>query len=147
MEQKMPVIPIDIYEVFEEKFGKEGARKIVKGFEAIISDATDYKWKTTKDELLEAIRKEFVSKEAFDEKINWLKTHLEEKIENTKIDLEGKIENIRVDLEGKIENIRVNLENTKNELNQKFNFMIIILIIALTLMNPAVAELIKNLIR
>lgn len=60
----MPVtLPIEVYEALERGLGKEDARKIVKSLEVVISDATDYKWKTTKDELLDAIRKEFVTKE------------------------------------------------------------------------------------
>ena len=41
----------------------------------------------------------------------------------------------KTELEGKIE-----------RLNQKFNFMIILLVLALTLMNPVAAEIIKNLL-
>ena len=67
----MPVtLPIDVYEVFEGAFGKEGAHKIVKSLESAISDAIDYKWKVTKDELLNAIRKEFVTRELFEEMFN-----------------------------------------------------------------------------
>ena len=67
----MPVtLPIDVYEVFEGAFGKEGAHKIVKSLESAISDAIDYKWKVTKDELLNAIRKEFVTRELFEERFN-----------------------------------------------------------------------------
>lgn len=46
------------------------------------------------------------------------------------------LEIVRVDMEGKID-----------KLSQKFNFMIILLIIALTLMNPVVAEIIKGWVR
>jgi hypothetical protein len=67
----MPVtLPIDVYEVFEEAFGKDGAHKVVKSLESVISDSTDYKWNVTKDELLDAIRKEFVTRELFEEKFN-----------------------------------------------------------------------------
>ncbi|MBI5184191.1 MAG: hypothetical protein HZA01_00465 [Nitrospinae bacterium] len=107
-------IPVDVYEEFEKGLGKEGARKIVKGLEAVISDFTEYKWKVTKDELLGAIRKEFLTKELFEEKINTL----------------------RIELEGKVD-----------KLNQKFNFMIILMIIALTLMNPVMAEVIKGFLK
>jgi hypothetical protein len=51
----MPVtLPIEVYEAFEKGFGKEDAKKVVKSLEATISEATEYKWKTTKDELLDA---------------------------------------------------------------------------------------------
>jgi hypothetical protein len=44
--------------------------KMVKSLEVAISDITEYKWKTTKDELLDAMRKEFVTKEFFEERLN-----------------------------------------------------------------------------
>jgi hypothetical protein len=48
----MPVtLPLEIYETFEEKFGKTDARKLVKSFETAISDVTEYKWAVTRDEL------------------------------------------------------------------------------------------------
>ncbi|MBI5186729.1 MAG: hypothetical protein HZA01_13525 [Nitrospinae bacterium] len=118
-------IPVDVYEEFEKGLGNESARKVVKGLEAVISDFTEYKWKVTKDELLGAIRKEFVTRELFEERMNTLK-----------VELEGKIEQSRTELEGKID-----------KLNQKFNFMIILMIIALTLMNPVMAEVIKGFLK
>ena len=57
-------------------------------------------------------------------------------IGQNKEELLGIMKQIKVELEGKIE-----------KLNQKFNFMIILMIIALTLMNPVVAEIIKGLIK
>jgi len=68
----------------------------------------------------------------------------------TKADLhltEGKMETIRVDLEGKMEAMRVGLEAKFDGLNQKLNFMIILMLLALTLMNPVVADLIKGALR
>jgi len=48
----MPVtLPLEIYETFEEKFGKADARKLVKSFETAIGDFSDYKWAVTRDEL------------------------------------------------------------------------------------------------
>jgi len=61
---------------------------------------------------------------------------LYEKTEKDKAELLGIIKQNKVELEGKIE-----------KLNQKFNFMIILMIIALTLMNPVVADIIKGLIK
>ncbi|MBI5186440.1 MAG: hypothetical protein HZA01_12045 [Nitrospinae bacterium] len=92
-------IPVDVYEEFEKGLGK--------------------------DELLGAIRKEFVTRELFEERMNTLK-----------VELEGKIEHSRTELEGKID-----------KLNQKFNFIIILMIIALTLMNPVMAEVIKGFLK
>jgi len=61
---------------------------------------------------------------------------LYEKTEKDKAELLGIIRQNKVELEGKIE-----------KLNQKFNLMIILMIIALTLMNPVVADIIKGLIK
>ncbi len=46
-----------------------------------------------------------------------------------------------------METLRTELERKIKRLNQKFNFMIVLLIIALALMNPVVAEIIKSLIK
>ncbi len=118
----MPVtIPLEVYEEFEKGLGKEGAKKVIKGLESVISEATEYKWKVTKDELLDAIRKEFVTRELFEERINALR-----------IELEGKIELVKADVK---------------RIDMKLNFLIILMIIALTLMNPVMAEIIKNLLK
>jgi len=93
---------------------KEGAKKVIKALEATISDAIDYRWATTKEEILNAIRREFVTRDVFEERINALKAELEGKI--AKID-------------------------------QKLNFLIILMFIALTLMNPVVAEILKRLLK
>ncbi|MFN3480083.1 MAG: hypothetical protein ACK415_06815 [Thermodesulfovibrionales bacterium] len=197
----MPVtLPLEVYEALERGLGKEDARTVVKSLETTISEATEYKWATTKEELLNAIRREFVTRELFEEKINGIraemfgiKADLEGKIENVRTDLEGKIESVRTDLEGKIEsvrlemhgfkadiegkiesvraemhgikadlegkieNVRVNLEgkieNVRTGLGAeikrvdlKLNFLIILMVIALTLMNPVAAEIIKQLL-
>jgi hypothetical protein len=55
-------LPIEVYETFEKGFGKEDAKKVVRSIETTITELTEYKWKTTKDEILEAMRKEFATK-------------------------------------------------------------------------------------
>jgi len=50
-------------------------------------------------------------------------------------------------LEQKMETYRVYLDGRIDKLNQKFNFVIILIIIALALMHPAAAEAIKNLLK
>ncbi|KJU86072.1 hypothetical protein MBAV_001732 [Candidatus Magnetobacterium bavaricum] len=42
--------------------GSEDAKRVVKAFETTISDLTEYKWKTSKDELLTEMKKEFATK-------------------------------------------------------------------------------------
>ncbi len=75
--------------------------------------------------------------------MNTLRIELEGKIENVRVGLEGKIENVRVGLEGKIELVKTDIKR----LDMKLNFLIILMIIALTLMNPVMAEIIKNLLK
>lgn len=118
----MPVtLPIDVYEVFEGAFGKEGAHKVIKSLESAISDATDYKWKVTKDELLDAIRKEFVTREFFEERFNNLRTEMNE---------------------------RFNVMDEKlKSLNFKLNIFIAIALIALTLANPTFVKLIEKIFK
>ncbi|MBF0520852.1 MAG: hypothetical protein HQK92_14165 [Nitrospirae bacterium] len=55
-------LPIEIYEAFEKTLGKEDAKAVVKGLEATISDNAEYKWKTTKEELLNDLEKRFATK-------------------------------------------------------------------------------------
>jgi predicted DNA-binding protein len=87
----MPVrLPLEVYETLEKAVGKEDATAIVKSIETAISEATDYKWSTTKEELLDAMRKEFVTKDVFNEKINVLKEEMTSKIELTRLSLDKK---------------------------------------------------------
>jgi len=162
----MPVtLPLEVFEALEKGLGKDDARAVVKSIEATISEATEYKWATTKDELLDAIRREFVTKEEFRADIARLEgsvrediarlegsgkediARLEGEIKALRGDLGGEIKALRVDLGGEIKTVRVELEGKIERLNQKFNFMIILLVIALTLMNPVMAEIIKRLLR
>lgn len=46
----MPVkLTATIFDLFSQTFGRDNALKVVKELENIISDATDYKWATTKE--------------------------------------------------------------------------------------------------
>jgi hypothetical protein len=111
---------------------KEGAKKVIKALEATISDAIDYRWATTKEEILNAMRREFVTRDVFEERMNALRSELLGKIEA----LYEKTEKDKAELEGKIAKI-----------DQKLNFMIILMFIALTLMNPVVTEILKRLLK
>jgi hypothetical protein len=60
----MPVtLPIEVYEVLERVVGKENAKVVIKSIESTISENTEYKWKVSKDEILDVMRKEFVTKD------------------------------------------------------------------------------------
>jgi hypothetical protein len=49
--------------------------------------------------------------------------------------------------DGKMNTLKVELKGKVDKLNQKLNFMIILMIIALTLMNPVMAEVIKGFLK
>jgi len=67
----MPVtLPIEIYETLERTVGKEGAKAVIKSIESTISEFTEYKLRASKDELLDVMRKEFVTKDFFEERVN-----------------------------------------------------------------------------
>jgi len=118
----MPVtLPLEVYEALEKGLGKEDARIVVKSLEAVIGDEVVNKWHQTKEELKTELLKEVATKA---------------ELENVRLEILGRMDKDKAELEGKIE-----------KLNQKFNFMIILMIIALTLMNPVVAEIIKGLIK
>jgi predicted DNA-binding protein len=87
----MPVrLPLEVYETLEKAVGKEDATAIVRSIETAISEATDYKWATTKEELLDAMRKEFVTKNEFIEKMNVLEEKMTGKIDFARLSLDKK---------------------------------------------------------
>ncbi|MBF0537954.1 MAG: hypothetical protein HQL03_06840 [Nitrospirae bacterium] len=53
-------LPIEVYEAFEKGLGYEESKDVVKAFETAISDITDYKWHTNREEILSEVRKEFL---------------------------------------------------------------------------------------
>jgi DNA repair exonuclease SbcCD ATPase subunit len=219
-------ISMEALEVLEDKLGKEGAKAFIRSIDEIISEITELKWKTSKEELLNAIREEFINKNIFEERtrsieerVNFSRSELEAKIENVRVELEkakaeldAKIEKVRSELEAKIEKVRLEVDKIKSELDtkidkvkseldekiervraellseiekvraeverlkieidakidkvkadigseirklesqiqrsdMKLNFLIILTIIAIALMNPVVAEIIKSLLK
>ncbi|KJU84965.1 hypothetical protein MBAV_002840 [Candidatus Magnetobacterium bavaricum] len=59
-----------MYEALEKTIGRDDAKRVVKGsatpgsmaFETTISEVTEYKWKTSKDELLSEMERRFATK-------------------------------------------------------------------------------------
>jgi predicted nucleic acid-binding Zn-ribbon protein len=83
--------------------------------------------------------------------IDNVRTGLKGEIENLRTELKGiraefrsEIENVRLEFRGEIAKVRTELQSQIDKLNMKLNFLIILVIIVLTLMNPVVAELIKK---
>jgi ribosome-associated translation inhibitor RaiA len=192
-------------EVLESKLGKAEAKAFVRAVDEVISQITEIKWKTTKDELLSAIREEFINKNVFEErtsaiqqsinsskselitridgvnagltakiegvraelieKIEGVRAELTEKIEGVKMELNARIDGVRAELTEKIEGAKAelsaNLDKVKSDIesqirklesqiqktDMKLNFLIVLTIIAITLMNPVVAEIIKSLLK
>ncbi|KJU85482.1 membrane protein [Candidatus Magnetobacterium bavaricum] len=56
------ILPLEVYESFEKVLGHDDAKGIVKALEATISDLTEYKWKTSEEELLSEMEKKFATK-------------------------------------------------------------------------------------
>ncbi|MBI5186119.1 MAG: hypothetical protein HZA01_10400 [Nitrospinae bacterium] len=113
-------LPLEIYEILERKVGRDEAKEVIR-----IIDAS-----------LDAIEKraEGVA----------LQKKLESKDELAK-ELATKADMAR--LEGKMDADIARLEGRFEKLNQKLNFMIVLMVIALTLMNPVMAEVIKGFMK
>lgn len=117
-------ITIELLQLLEDKLGKEEGRKVASAIEVgleVIEKKAEGVALQKKLELKDELSKELASKSD---------------LAATEARLEGKIDVVKVELEGKIA-----------KLDQKFNFMIILMIIALTLMNPVAAEIIKKALK
>ncbi len=141
-----PSKTIDLLYSLEEKVGKEEGRRIVEAFveglEAIEERAEALAIQK-KLELKDELTKELVTKAEFYGETRLIR----QEMQTIKTGLEGKIDRVKTELEGKIDRVKTELEGKIAKLDQKFNFMIVLMIIALTLMNPVAAELIKKALR
>ena len=132
----MPVtIPIEAYEELEKGLGKEGAKKVVKALESVISDATEYKWKVSKEEIIDAMRKESDNMRG---EFNGLRGEFN--------GLRNVFDGLKVELRKEFVTKELFVSELKR-VEMKLNFLIILMIIALTLMNPVMAEIIKGLLK
>ncbi len=125
------MLTIDLLHTLNEKLGKEEAKRLVEAIEANyevidkkIEGSTLQRRLEIRDELIKelASRADLLAVEA---------------------KLEGKIDTIRQEMQ----TIKVELDGKITRLEQKFPFLIVLNIIALTLMNPVAAEIIKGLLR
>lgn len=135
-------ISIEILQLLEDKLGKEEGRKVAEAIEIgleIIEKKADAVALQKKLELKDELTKELASKAD----ILLLK---EEFFGETK-SIRKEMQIIKTELEGKIDFVKTELEGKIAKLDQKFNFMIILMIIALTLMNPVAAEVIKRFLK
>jgi hypothetical protein len=117
MEEQMPVtLPIEIYETLERTVGKEGAKAVIKSIENTISEFTEYKLRTSKDELLDIMRKEFVTKDFFEERLNALREELIGIMRQDKAELLGIMRQDKAELLGKIDALYEKTEKDKAEI-------------------------------
>ena len=117
-------LPLDVYHLLEDRIGREQAGKVASAIEIgfdLIEKKADAVALQKKLELRDELTRELATKAD---------------LRLTESGLEGKMETIKVGLEAKIDG-----------LNQKLNFMIVLMILALTLMNPVAAEIIKGALR
>jgi len=124
-------LTIDLLDTLNEKLGKEEAKKLAEAIEATY-EGIDKKIESStlqrKLELRDELTRELASKADL--------LAVEAK-------LEGKIDTIRQEMQ----TIKIEIEGKIARLEQKFNFLIVLNIIALTLMNPVAAEVIKRLLK
>ena len=168
-------LPLDVYHLLEDRVGREQADKVASAIEIgfdLIEKKADAVALQKKLELREELTHELATKADLHltdvtlkadlrmtearlrSEVQQVKSELQTEIRQlrvevqaSKVDLEGKMETLKIDLEGKTEALKVGLEARSDGLNQKLNFMIVLMLLALTLMNPVVADLIKGALR
>ena len=123
----MATVPLELYELFEEKLGKEKAKEAIKLVEEALKSVEEKarEQKTIiKAELKDELRKELATKEDI--------AVLDQKIETVYRELDQKIETIRQELKGEIKVLRV---------------LIYVTLATVILMNRGTIEYLVNLIR
>ena len=132
-------LPYEIIQHIESKLGKDDADEFIKfyndtakSFEQKANDLALQKKLELKDELT----KELATKADV--------LLVKAEVLLVKAELESKIDKVSIDLESKIDKVSIDLENKIDKVNLKLNFLVILMIIALTLMNPVVAKIISN---
>ena len=128
------VLPLEIYEILEKKVGRDEAKEVIRIIDAsleTIEKRAEGAALQKKFEIKDELTKELATKAdllVLKSDIGVLKSEIA--VVRTEIAV------LKTEIEGKIE-----------KLNQKFNFMIILMIIALTLMNPVMAEVVKGFLK
>ncbi len=134
--------PIELYQQIEEKLGKELATATVKSVEAavvVIEQRSDELAVQKKLELKDELTKELATKADI--------LVLRSEMLAIQGKIEGEIKVVREEIKVVREEIKSSEARVTGELktlNTKFNFVVILVMIALTIMNPTVAELLKK---
>jgi DNA repair exonuclease SbcCD ATPase subunit len=146
-------LPIEFYQRLEESIGKEHAtlafaftNEYLATIERSAQETVRLLTDTNKNAIREDLRKELASKadvELVSKELKGEIKSLDAKIDKTRIELEKNMDR----LDAKIDKTRVELEAKIDRLDAKFNFVIALLIIALTLMNPVVAALLTKALK
>jgi hypothetical protein len=141
----MATVPLELYELFEEKLGKEEAKEAIalveEAFGTIEEKAKEQKT-VIKAELREELRKELATKEdvlLVKEELLGEIGKLEQKIETVHKELEQKMETVRQELKGDIKELKGEIKVLK--------ILIYVTILAVVFMNKGTIEYLVNLIR
>jgi hypothetical protein len=147
------VISLELYQQIESALGKEFATEAVKSFEATaaaMERRADELAVQKKLELKDELTKELATKaDILVMRSDMLVLRSEMLAIQGK--LEGEIKTANAKFEGEFKVVREEIKATEarllveiRTLNVKFNFVIALMILALTVMNPVVAELLKR---
>lgn len=121
-------LPYDVLLLLEQKLGKAEAQTVGKAIEASLSFI-----QTRAEEV--AVQKKLELREELSKELS-----SKGDIELLKKDLAL----VEQKLESKIDKVEMHLNSRIDKLDIKLNFLIVLMIIALILMNPVVADIIKN---
>ncbi len=125
-------IPLEFYQQIEEQFGKELAAKVAKTVESGVQRVEEEAKALAvqkKIELKDELTKELVTKAEFMGEMKAVR----EEIKTVETRLQGEIKALCEEMNGKF-----------SSMNLKINFLIGLMILALTAMNPVVTELLKR---
>jgi hypothetical protein len=125
-------IPLELYQQIESQLGKELATQVAKTVEnsvLLMEEQAKALAVQKKMELKDELTKELVTKAEF---VGEMKA-LREEMKVQDVRLQGEMRALREEMNGKF-----------STMNLKINFLIGLMILALTAMNPVVAELMKR---
>jgi predicted nucleic acid-binding Zn-ribbon protein len=146
----------DFFKLMERRADEIALQKKVELRSELVNElATKAELNAVKTELkadIENLRAELKGEiENLRTELKGIRAEFRGEIENLRTELKGiraefrsEIENVRLEFRGEIAKVRTELQSQIDKLNMKLNFLIILVIIVLTLMNPVVAELIKK---
>ena len=163
-------IPVEVYEALEDVLGKEPARKLVHGLEEAVRAVVTVQVTVLRDELLDKL----VTKEVFlahmealwakfQEQIQGLRAEFQTQIQTQvqglrqefQTQIQTQIQGLRQEFEERmtrledrvanLENRMAVLEGQYERLNLKMNFLILLLLLLMTVLNPTFVNLLKSL--